>query len=80
MNTIFLIKPYSPYISPAEGEIIRHIFKVYDQDFAICEAYLDWGKANVAVPIEQEDTFGYYYYNTYEEALEYANIIKRLAK
>ena len=52
MNTIFLIKPYNPYISPAEGEIIRHIFKVYDQDFAICEAYLDWGKANVAVPIE----------------------------
>ena len=80
MNTVFLIKPYNDYIRPAEGETIRHIFTLYDRQFAICEATLDWGKAQVAVPIDEEDDFGYRFYDTYEEAYEYVQLLKRLAR
>lgn len=80
MNTVFLIKPYNDYIRPAKGETIRHIFTLYDRQFAICEATLDWGKAQVAVPIDEEDDFGYRFYDTYEEAYEYVQLLKRLAR
>lgn len=80
MNTVFLIKPYNPYIRPAEGETIRFIFTLHDRQFAICEATLDWGRAQVAVPIDEEDDFGYRLYDTYEEAYDYVQLLKRLAK
>jgi len=41
---------------------------------------LDWGKAKVAVPIDEEDDFGYRLYDTYEEAYDYVQLLKRLAK
>ncbi len=80
MNRVYLIKPYNPYVPAAENETIKYIYTINEQQFCIVETVLDWGKPQVGLSIDQEDNYGFYLYNNYEDALEYVKLIKRLAR
>lgn len=80
MNKVYIIKPYNPYVLPAEQEIIRYIFRIYDSQYCISEVVLNWGQPQTSRPIEEEDNFGYNLFNTFDEAMEYVQLIRRLSK
>lgn len=77
MKTVFLIKPYSAHISPAPNEKVHDIFKINEQEYAIVETILEWGKPQIAQTIEQEDSYGFYLYNSYKDAKYFADLVRR---
>ncbi len=77
---VYIIKTYNPYIAPADGETIKFIFRLYEQQYCISEVSLYWGKPQVATPIELEDDFGYTMYDTYEDALAFVKELKEISR
>lgn len=79
-NTVFLIKPYNPYIAPAANETIHYIYRINDRQYAIVETTLDWGQPQLGLSVEEEDNYGYFLYNSLDEAMAYVNLIKEINK
>ena len=75
-QTIFLVKPYNPYVPLAPEEKIRYRYKIHDTQYAIVETVLNWGKPEVGLPIEDEDYCGFYLYNSFDEAMDFVRLIK----
>lgn len=79
-NKVYIIKPYNKYLLPQRGETIVYKFELYNTQYCISEVELQWGKPIVARLLQQEDDFGYYLYDTYQQALSYIKQLKTLAR
>lgn len=75
-NTIFLIKPYNPYIAPAANETVHYIYQVNGNKYAVVETTLNWGKPELGLSIEEEDDYGYYFYKSFDEAMDFVKLLK----
>lgn len=79
-NKVYIIKPYNKYLLPQLGETVLYKFNLYDTQYCISEVILQWGKPLVARLIEQQDDYGYYLYNTYQQAMNYVKILKQIER
>lgn len=78
MKTVFIVDMYNPY-SPYNADV-RAIAKVKDRWLCVREVQMNWGKPNIGIsfddnPPEPED---FYIYNTFEEANEFMQELKRI--
>lgn len=78
MNTIFIIDTYSQYLPTSVKELARYIFSLNDILYAIYEVELEWGQINMERPIEEEHIPDFYYFNSYEEALDFVKQLKKI--
>ena len=80
MQKVYILKPYSPYVRPAPEETIEYIFRLYGEQYCIASVVLDWGIARTARPIEEEDDFGYTFYETFDDAMAFVKQLKEFEK
>lgn len=76
---VYIVKPYSDYLPPERDETILKRFTLYGNKYCISEVALEWGQPRVSRPVGEQDNFGYFLYNTYEEAELYVKKLKRAA-
>ena len=79
-NTVFLIKPYNPYIAPAANETIHYTYQVNGNEYAVVETTLDWGQPQLGLSIEEQDNYGYFLYNSLDEVMAYVKVLKEINK
>lgn len=75
-NTVFLIKPFSPYVPPAANETIHYVYRINDRQYAIVETILNWGKPELGLSIEEQDDYGYYFYKSLDDAMDFVKLLK----
>ena len=80
MNKVYILKPYTPYIAAAQGEIIKYKFRLYDQWYCISEVQLEWGQPQVARPLEEDDNYGYVLYESFDDAMAYVNQLREFER
>lgn len=76
---VYVITPYYSNIPPAHGQHNLYVYSINGRQYCIAEVELEWGQAQVAIPIEEQSDFiSYKYFQTYDEAFEYVKLIKEL--
>lgn len=77
--TKFIIETYNKYLA-ADRKAARYIFYLHDQIYAIKEYEYKNGYLMRPVNVEENENMwqNVYMYDTYEEALEYVQLIKKL--
>lgn len=77
-KTVFIIDTYDAFSS--YNDTVRYIFQMNGRPWCIKEVTCNWGKPNIGISFEEcppqpED---FYLYNTYEEALNYVEKLKKI--
>ena len=78
-QTVFIIDTYDPYFSKLIQDTIRYKFVINDVWFVVREVVLEWGAPILGPrPIEEEREPNFHYFNTLEEAKQFARELKRI--
>lgn len=79
-NKVYIIKPYDQNLSPQKDETILKKFSLYGNKYCISEVILEWGQPIVARLIQEQDGFGYFLYDTKQEAEMYVKKLKEFER
>lgn len=78
-QTVFIIDTFDPFFSKLIQDTIRYKFAINGNWFVIREVSLEWGAPVLGPrPIEEEREPSFYYFNTFEEAKQFARELKRI--
>lgn len=78
MNTVFILDSYNEFAPDSVQKLVRYKFKINDYWYAIYEVPLEWGEVMMERPIDEEVKPEFFYFNTYEQAFDFVQELKKI--